>query len=273
MKKFVLLSDGKNFSHKAFQFISNLYEKEPFLLTGAFFHSINDGLVISNTFAPGGPYVVYTKTEQDAYNKGIQEFTALCIANNIEHRVHRESDEWNLDDMIKETRFADMVIVSGELFFADIEPEQPNRYLREVLKYAECPVLVIPEEVQCIKRIAIAYNGKKESMFALKMFCDVFPGLTHLPTDIFYWVKKTDDDIPDFDYLQEFASRHFSNLNFRELFFDPSEYLATWTNKQKDTLFISGSYNRSKISNWFKKSFADDILKKHAAPVFIAHAV
>src|SRR5215210_1484435 len=118
MKKIVFVCDGKNFSNEAFQFVKSLYEKEPFLLTGAFFHSINYGLVISNTFAPNAePFLAYTKEEQDAYCEGIKEFKNLCSINNIEHGIHEESDEWDIEDLVKESRFADVLIVSGELFF------------------------------------------------------------------------------------------------------------------------------------------------------------
>lgn len=272
MKKFVLISDGENFSRKTFDFVKSLYEKEPFLLNGAFFHSINDGLVIPNTFAPGaGPYLSYTKDEHKAYCKGIKEFETLCSTNHLEYRVHRQSDDWDIDDLVKESRFTDLIIVSGALFFSDVEADQPNHFLRAVLDQAECPVLVVPDDAKPIKRIAVAYNGKKESMYALKMFCSVFSQFADLPVDINYWVDHTDDEIPDLDYLEEFAGRHFTNVNFRERFFDPRKYLASWLNENKDTLFICGSYHRSNLSNWFKKSFAEDIIKNHSVAVFIAH--
>ena len=272
MKKFVFISDGKNFSKNTFEYVRSLYEKEPFLLTGAFFHSINYSLLIPNAFAPTpDPYIAFTKEEHDAYLKGIKQFQALCVKHNIEHRVHQESEEWNIDDLIKESRFTDLIIVSGELFFSDIEKEQPNEFLRGVLNRSECPVLVVPEDAKPIKRIAVAYNGEKESMFALKMFCNIFSQFTDLPVDIDFWVDKIDDEIPDLEYLEEFAARHFTNVNFRERYFDPHKYLATWLSDNKDTLFICGSYHRSNMLNWFKKSFAEDIIKNHSAAVFIAH--
>lgn len=274
MKKFVLISDGKNFSTKTFDFIRSLYEKEPFLLTGAFFHSINYGLLIPSTFATNaGPYLAFTKEEHESYLKGIKDFVTLCTKHNIEHRIHQESDEWNIDDLVKESRFTDLVIVNGELFYSTAEEEQPNHFLRDVLNRAECPVLVVPENAKPIAKISVAYNGKKESMYALKMFCNVFSQLTDLPVDIDYWVEKSDDEMPDLEYLEEFAARHFSNVNFRERFFDPRKYLATWLSDNKDTIFICGSYHRSGLSNWFKKSFAEEIIKNHAATVFIAHPV
>jgi hypothetical protein len=272
MKKIVLISDGKHFSKKVFEFIQALYQQEPFLLTGAFFHSINYELLISTTFAAHPePFLNFTKDEHDEYLHGIQQFKALCCAHNIEHVVHEESKEWNVNDLVKESRFADVVVVSGEDFFVDVERDQPNRFLRDVLNRSECPVLILPENVEPVKRIGIAYDGKKESIFAIKMFCYTFAHLTGLPVDVYYWVNKTDDDIPEIDFLEEYCGRHFSDLNFKELFFDHDKYLSTWMNDHKDTLFILGSYHRSSLSTLLRKNFADDIIKKHSVAVFVAH--
>ncbi len=274
MKKIVFISDSSNFSKKTFEFLRSLYEKEPFLLTGAFFHSVNYGLVIPNTFAPdAGPFVKYTKHELFAYTSGIQEFKSLCLKHQIEYRVHQEGDEWDIRDFIKESRFADLVVMSGEHFFGDIEEEQPNEFLTQALSHAECPVLVVPDKAKPVKRIAVAYDGTKESMYALKLFSATFPGFRDLPTDIYYWVNKTDDDIPDLEYVEEFVGRHFSNANFREMFFDAEKYSALWlqANKSEDTIFVCGSYHRSKMSTWFRKSFSHGIIKEHAAIVFVAH--
>src|SRR3954453_176025 len=114
MKKIVLACDGNNFSKEAFRFLNSSYEKEPFLLTGVFFHSINYGLLIPNTFASGaGPYLSYTEEENEAFQHGIDQFKTLCEKNNIDYRVHEESDHWRVADLIKETRFADLVIISA----------------------------------------------------------------------------------------------------------------------------------------------------------------
>ena len=102
MKKIVFVCDGNNFSGEAFLFVKSLYENEPFLLTGAFFHSINYGLLIPNTFAPdAGPYMAYTEEENEAYHQGIRKFKDLCAKNNIEYRVHEQGDVWDIGDLEK----------------------------------------------------------------------------------------------------------------------------------------------------------------------------
>jgi hypothetical protein len=273
MKKIVLISDGKNFSTNAFQLVKSLHQNEAFFLTGAFFHSVNYGLLVPTTFATTAePYLDFLEEEHAAYDRGILQFKSLCEQSDIEYGVHKKGEEWNVNELVKESRFSDLIAVSAELFFPDFFRRQPNAFLQDVLCNAECPVLVIPENISSIKRIAVAYDGSRESMFAMKMFCYVFPALTALPLNVYYWVNHTDDEIPYFDYLEEFAGRHFPNLNFRERFFDPTKYLAQCLDEDKNSMLVCGSYHRSKVSNLFKKSFAEEIIKKHSAPVFIAHS-
>ena len=269
MKKIVLVCDVNNFPSGAFKFIESLHESSPLLLTGAFFHS--DVLIPTNLpFAPDH-LLSFTNDDLNAVESSIKQFEKKSLQSEIEYRVHEESDEFNINDFVKETRFADAVVISKELFFRHIDADQPNTYMKEVLHCSECPLLVVPEDYSPVTYITIAYDGKKESMFALKQFCYLFPEYSHLPTDIVYWVDKTDDEIPDLEYLEEFAARHFTNLNFKELFFDPKKYIADWALKNRNTIFISGSYKRSGLSALFKKSFVEDLIKHPAAMIFIAH--
>ena len=272
MKKILFVCDVNNFPKGAFKFIENLKETDQFLLTGAFFHSANFDIVMpaSVAFAPD-PIVAFTDTDVEAVAGSIEKFKQKCEQSGIEYLVHEESDTFQIEDFVKETRFADVAVVSEELFFIHIDAEQPNSYLKEVLHRSECPVLVIPENYTSITNVAIAYDGKKESMFAVKQFCYLFPQYTTLPTHVLYWVHKTDDEIPDMEYIEEFASRHFTNLDFKEIFFDQTKYMADWSRKNRNTIVISGSYKRSGLSTLLEKNFVDDMIKHPSSVIFIAH--
>jgi hypothetical protein len=272
MKKLLFICDVNNFSSGAFSFLEDLYKNVPFLLTGAFFHSVNLDVLMPTALAfSADPLVAYTDSDVEAVNSSIRQFEQKCQHNGFEYRVHEESECFKLKDVVRETRFSDAVVISEKLFFSHIEAEQPNSYMKELLHTSECPVIVIPEDYSPIAQVTIAYDGKKESVFAIKQFCYLFPHYTHLPTEIVYWVDKTDDEIPNLEYLEEFAARHFDNLNFKELFFDRKKYIAGWSRKNRNTIFVSGSYKRSWFSTLFKESFVDDMIKNGSPNIFIAH--
>jgi hypothetical protein len=272
MKKILFVCDANNFPEGAFRLVQSLQQQEPLLLTGAFFHSVNYDMFIPADFVfDTEPIAAFTDTDIKAVQSSINKFEQACQRNGIEYRVHNESDVFSIKDLVIESRFADLLVMSENLFFAHIENEQPNKYMRQVLHKSECPILVVPESFTSFSRLAIAYDGKGASMFALKQFATLFPQFCSLPTEIYYWVEKPGDNIPGLSYVQEYAARHFTNVNFREVYFDSGRYLAQWAHDKTDTLFITGSYSRGGWSSLFHRGFIDDMLKVSASLIFVAH--
>jgi len=272
MKKILFVCDANNFPEGAFRFVQVLQAYEPVLLAGAFFHSVNYDMFIPSDFVFNTePVAAFTDTDVEAVKTSISRFKAACQHAGIEYRVHEESDVFSIRDLERESRFADLLVMSESLFFSHIEKEQPNKYMRQVFHNAECPIIVVPEKFSIVRRLAIAYDGKSSSMFALKQFCQLLPQLTSMPTEVCYWVEKTDEDIPELSYIEEYIGRHFTDANFRELYFDAGKYLAQWAQDKADTFFVTGSYSRSGIASLFHKSFVDAMVKDSSALIFIAH--
>jgi hypothetical protein len=273
MKKILLLCDVNNFPTGAFEFIKNLHSSEPLLLTGAFFHSINYDLILPTAFAFNpDPVIAYTDKDLKAVANNIDLFEEKCKAEGIEYRTHEESNEFKIADVIKETRFADLAILSEEVFCAHLDPDQPNFYMEQILHKAECPVLLVPENCSSINNVAIAYDGEKESMLALKYFCYLLPNLTQNPATIFYLGNQEDNfEIPDLAYLEEYAARHFTLLTVKNLHLHKKNYFNDWIGQKENTLLIAGSFNRSSLSNLIRKSFVEKTIEQHKVPIFIAH--
>ena len=78
-------------------------------------------------------------------------------------------------------------------------------------------------------------------------------------------------EIPQEAFIEEWASRHFTNLTITSLQMDAKHYLATWLSDKKDSLLVSGSFGRTTVSQLFRKSFVTDVIRDHQIPVFIAH--
>lgn len=271
MKKIVFVCDGNNFSNEAFQFVKSLHAREPFLLTGAFFHSINYGLVIPNTFAPGaGSYLSFTEEENEAFHKGVDQFKDLCKRSGIEYRVHEESDSWRVSDLVKESRFADLLIVGGSQFFSNVTKGEAKEALQQALHRSECPVLVMPHRATAIDEIIFAYDGKKDSVYAIKQFIALFPHFSELETTIVYFNDDPEKEIPNLQYIEEFAARHFQLVTFEHVNLSKKSF-SFWLNAHKDALLVTGAFDRSSISMAFTKSFAEEIINSHTIPVFISH--
>ncbi|WP_018617465.1 universal stress protein [Segetibacter koreensis] len=272
MKTIVLACDGKNFSNAAFAFIKSLNEAEPILLTGAFFLSIDYRILIPSSLYPDpGPIAELVAKERVNAMNSVELFKQKCISNGIEYRLHEEGKSWEINDLVKESRFSDLLVMSEELFFKDWEARQPNHFMRQVIHNAECPVMVIPENYKTIEKILVAYDGKRQSLFALKLFSLLFPNFSNLEINIVYIDNDGKDSIPDIEYLEEYACRHYTNVNIEKLHFDTSNHFVDWVHYSKNALLVTGAFSRSGLSNLFRESFVEKLIKDHCIPVFIAH--
>lgn len=273
MKKILIAFDGTRFSDGAFEFARQLNEMQEILLTGVFMPQVSYASLWSYATAMAGPvYVPMTELDEtDMLENNIQRFQEQCIRNNITFRVHRDFNDFALPELRKETRFADLLIISSEKFFEDMSMGNTMEYMKEAIHESECPVVVIPEKFIFPKRNVIAYDGSASAVFAMKQFAYILPELAKNETLLVHAKEEKDKLIPDETYIEELAAQHYRELSLTKLDKDPKKYFHEWVQKEEDSILISGAYGRSSISQMFKKSFVSDVIADHRLPVFIAH--
>ncbi|MFC0775015.1 hypothetical protein [Terrimonas alba] len=274
MKKILLAFDGSNFSKGVLDYTRVLNEKNPILLIGAFLPQVNYVSLFSNSASGmGGPWVApsFEGENAEAIQKNIEHFESFCSRNQIEFRVHKDFNDFALPELKKETRFADLLVISSETFYGNIETIEPDIYLKEVLYNLECPVVLTPENFEFPTCNILAYDGSESSVYAIKQFAYLFPELIDNKTILIYAKEKGGEEFPDEANIEELAARHFSDLTLTRLESDPEKYFNTWLMEHGNSILVSGAFGRSGISRLFHKSFVSGIISDHKIPVFIAH--
>lgn len=271
MKKVLLVFDGQHFSKGSFDFACHLNETQPILLIGIFLPSIDYTSTVIYYLGIEGPiYYPMLDSEVEVIAENIDKFKSLCEKNGISYRVHETIEGGILEGIRKETRYADLLILSSQLFYSNLGQGTQKEYLQDTTHNAECPVLLLPEQYKFPKSIVLAYDGSASSVYAIKQFAYLFPQLTSLETILVY-ASAHEGTLPRFDYIKELAAKHFSSLSFLKLEIDPKHYFKTWIEEAGPALLVSGAYGRSLVSELFKKSFIHEVIKDHSMPVFIAH--
>lgn len=274
MKKILIAFEGTHYSAGAMEFARVLNELEPLLLTGVFLPQSQ----LSNLWsyagaAQGAAYIPLLESEEsEAVEQNIERFEKFCKGNNIDYRIHKEFFDFVLPELKKESRFADLLILGSEVFYENLDNSLSNEYIKDALEDMECPVLVVPEKYNFPQHIVLAYDGSKESVYAIRQFAYLFPELTSRETILVYANKEADKDFPDKLRIEELAARHFKNLILTKLDLNPKKYFTTWLSEKKDPILVCGSYSRSGFSQLFKQSFVRDIIAEHKLPVFVAHS-
>lgn len=275
MKKVLLAFDGSNFSDGAFEFVRRLNLVQPVLVAGVFLPQVDFANLWSYASAVGAEGAVFVplveEEDAQAITKNISHFESLCQANQIAYRVHKDFYDLALPELKKESRFADLVILSAETFYKRFLQSDQYDYLKDATHAAECPVLIVPENYEFPDNNILAYDGSAESVFAIRQFAYIFPELAANKTLLVYAEEDKDHDFPSKDYMIEYATQHFKDLTFYKLEVNPKKYFNAWIAEKKSSILVSGSFGRSTFSEIFKKSFVADIIREHKLPVFIAH--
>lgn len=273
MKKIIIAFDGTNFSDGAFEFARQLNERQPVLVAGIFIPQVSYANLWSYTGAMAGPAYVPMVGELDAeaVERNIEKFETLCQRNGMPYRVHKDFFDFALPELRRETRFADLMIISSEKFYSNLVGEGGDEYMKDALHESECPVIVIPETFEFPTRNVIAYDATASSVFALKQFAYLFPELADNETLLVHCKNEEEKNLPHERYVEELATQHYRNLNLVQLDINPKKYFNTWIREETNPILISGAFGRSVISQMFRKSFISAVIAEHKIPVFIAH--
>ncbi len=269
MKKVLVLFDGEHFALSALDFANQLNQSERILLTALFLPPIDytDTLMLYAGGMAGPLYLPTVITDPDAVKKNEERFKEYCVRNGIEHRVHDEVYRSIPKVIATESRYADLMLMTGDTFYVNLGEETQQEYTEDAIRKAGCPVVVLPAHNTEPQNLVIAYDGSPASVYALKQFTYLLPQLCKLPAMVVYASTK-DDEIPDIDYMKELCGRHFTDLSFYKLQADAKRYFNTWVTDRGKAMVIAGSYATSRL---FRKQFVDELIKDHKLPVFIAH--
>ncbi len=273
MKKIIIALDGKHFPHGAFEFVKSINNRNKVLLAGVFLSPVDYSKVLAFTGMEGVALMPdwISRNEDDVMvSSNIHMFEDACNAEGIEYRVHKDTDMMAISSLIEETRFADLLLVSSELFYENVQKEQPNFYLEEVLKKAECPVMLVPEDYREPSQNILTYDGTESSVFAIKQFAYILPELTSGETVLLSAVGHK-DELPEYSMISELVARHYTNLKIMSLPLVNRTDFVEWIRKQRPGIVVMGAFSRSLISQLFKKSLANRVIHDIKMPIFISH--
>ncbi len=273
MKKLIIALDGQHFPHGAFEFVKKINTEAKVLLAGIFLSPVDYSKVLAFSGMEGMSLMPewLMKNEDDVVvNKNISLFTEACAAEGIEFRIHKDTDLMAISSLIEESRFADGLLVSSELFYENVQKDQPNFYLEEVLKKAECPVMLIPEKYEEPQQVILTYDGNESSVFAIKQFAYVYPELAKKET-ILLSMTDHEEGLPEYGLITELVSRHYPNLKIQSYPMGNKREFAKWLSIKANSFIVMGAFSRSLFSQLFKKSFASDVIHNIKMPIFISH--
>jgi hypothetical protein len=175
------------------------------------------------------------------------------------------------DELIAETRFADVLIMNAATSFSGFEENIPTRFVKNILQDAGCPVIISPETFNGIDNIIFCYDGSKSSLFAIKQFSHLFPELKNKPIKIIYLNNEEDLDENEKCRITEWLTYHYNNnIEWIITQLEAKLILLDYLVKKRDDFVVMGAYGKGLLTSFFKEDRHDGI-RKPAIPIFVSH--
>jgi nucleotide-binding universal stress UspA family protein len=278
MEKILLAIDAINPDINSFEFACYLGRLTKSKVTGIFLENLvaEERPVLSELH--GVAYIGHEidtssaayKARIEAIEKSIAFFKEACISRGINFSLHRNHGV-PTQELIEESRFADVVVVDAETSFKNNYEDRPTEFVKDILKKAECPVIIAPERYEGIDEIVFTYNGTASAAYAIKQFTYLFPELYNEKVTIVQVNEKGEWKEKDKYNFTEWLNDHYTNMHFEALKGDVENKLFEYLFKRKNILLVMGAYGRNALSQFFKHSPADLLIKTVSQPIFITH--
>lgn len=273
MKKVLLAFDGDHLSNHLIEFLRQMHKHQPVFATGLFLPAVDySELLYSLSENPTGPlYITDIMPEsRERVKNNIRAFKKICHEYNIPWAVH-ENDTTHIIELIRnESRFADLLLIDGKSFYENMGQDVQHDYIKNVLHKSECPVMIIPEDVSEPQNLIFAYDGTEQSVFALKQFNHLFPNYAGRQACLVFFSGK-EINLPQRENIEELLACHYENFVITSLNVHKKAEIEGWLLQNNNPVFITGSYGRSMLSEFFRPSFSSHITASNRFLVFIAH--
>lgn len=200
----------------------------------------------------------------------LELFKKTCEKNGVKYDIHLD-EGLPAAEMITESRFADLVIVDAATSFKKKFEGIPTNFVKDLLKDAECPVVIAPESFEKVDELIFTYDGSRSSVFAMKQFTYLFPQFAGKPVTVFHVNENEEWTGEEKKQLEGWLHNHYDSVKFELPTGDASYELLSYLFLKKNVFIVMGAYGRGVISRFFKHSHADMLLKTVTQPVFISH--
>lgn len=271
MKKLLVAIDAKKINMKLLDFACYVARLTHSNLTGLFLDKAQlMETIIKEPIHREAKYSTAVKEMAKVIDENMHQFREACSSRETNCSLYVESSMQD-GDIVKATRFAELLIVDPEMSFKNRNEEIPSAYIKDLLARSECPVVLAPFEFHAIDEVLFAYDGSEASVYAIKQFTYLFPELTGKKLTVLEVNKAGDDLIRDKGKIAELLQLHYPSLEFQLLQGKAADEVFGYLLEKKNVFVVMGAYERNTLSRMFRHSTADLIIKTINAPVFIAH--
>ncbi|MBC9929437.1 universal stress protein [Chitinophaga qingshengii] len=204
-------------------------------------------------------------------DENIKRFSDHCENSGVNCVIHQHTGI-PLTAVLRESRYADLLVVDGSTSFSWRRESTPTSFVEEILEKAECPVFIAPENFEGIDEIIFTYNGSHAAMYAIKQFTYLLPQLFGVKATLLSVTPKGQPIKGDREKLEEWLHMHYVDSSLEIL--EDNNVQATlmeYLFMKEKVMIVMGAFGRNQLSNLFVPNPMKPVVKLVSQPVFVAH--
>lgn len=175
------------------------------------------------------------------------------------------------EKIITESRFADLLITDASLSFNNKNEGAFTPFIKELLKSAECAVVIAPFNFNGIDEILFAYDGSPSAMFAIKQFAHLFPQFTSKKITVLQVNNEENNKIVEVERVKMLLEAHYAAVAFQCICGNAANELFSYLLGKRNVFVVMGAFGKSLLAGLFKHSVAELVIEIIDLPVFISH--
>ncbi len=280
MKKIILAVDALDPDPQALEFACYLARLSDSVVTGIFLENlVADELPVLRK-AHGARFLDWEVDETDPQvrekmkqiQSNIEWFEETCGKRSVRCSVHR-NEGLPAREIIDESRYADLLVMDAATSFRKKPENVPTDFVKDVLKDAECPVIIAPGNFKEIDEIIFANDGSSSALFAIKQFTYLFPEFGEKKATLFEVQESVDEPwkAGAREALRGWMKHHYSSVGFETAVGESRYELYAYLFAKRSVIIVMGAFGRSALSQFFRTSNAELLIKSISQPLFIAH--
>lgn len=278
MQKILLAVNATNPDYQAIDFACYIGRLTKSIVTGLFLENLvaDEAPVLKST--QGVPYLDWDIDERSpAYlqkkaliEKNIEMFRDCCERKSVRSSFHLAEGNPS-SEVVAESRYADLIIIDAATSFGKVYEGRPTDFTKEVLKDAECPVMIAPASFEGVEEIVFTFDGSRSAAFAIRQFTHLFPELSETKAVVLHVSKDGEWNEREKHKFLEWMKMHYSAIGFHIMQGETDDRLFDYLFKRKNSFIVMGAYGRGGLSRFFHHSQADLLINVMTQPIFISH--
>ena len=265
MKRILFITNGETPNIKCLAFACFLAEMNSASLTGVLIDNSELEVVPS-----GNGNGKHLKAERMSMSETARIFKEHCTQKNIPFNIFKVNGD-PLREIVNESRYSDILVMDPTVS-AYAGEEAPSALLKEIIANIECPVIVSPDNFEKIDDIIFCFDGSESSIYAMKQFTYLIPQLRDQRVSLLEVNHSSKEGFSEgHKKMTEWLMAHYDTILNIELKGDVRKELLTYLSAQKNKLVVMGAYGRSQLSQFFRRSTADVLIRDVDLPFFITH--